>query len=1038
MSKYLPSDFEYLPDELFTKEKPQLYEHSLATACFGCGTNFSGWALTFKKVSCAFCGGVYCTSCAKFQMLVSRIYDKPQTSCKYCYKRVGDLKKSKKREQQSENSPQKPAPQLGISAPQLMKGESQSSIPMPESEAAINTALEKFLNDTNIAESNREKFRTMTNEKKWALICQYQQTMLSHQSASATTPDSCVESLKQQHITLSAAQRLRLALSSEPMTWVERFLQQDGLTFLFQHFNVLGNKPDKSKMDIKILSEMLGCAFALANVRAGLQGIINTPQAIEAIATSCDYFDGQSEVKALELLAGLTLLSQDAHAEVLRCMENRIQSLVDSLALTYVSDERKEAIIGLLNGLIHSMFDVEASRFRKLYNIDLILTLVNSKPRLDQKLQTQLDTYRVITSADLGGMPIYSIHAEENAIITKCQNITTQLLPYENHLAQFKEIMFRLDLLPKDSPESLLAWRIVDTCIQSVAAMTDISSERDLCKGVCQQMLEFYDISMEYSNNPTPKPQDSHHQEFSLPAPLPKDKPQTPQRSDTPETPTPTPESVIPTPESVIPPPPGVGMPPPPSGAPPPPGGPPPPPGGAPPPPGGMPPPPGGPPPPPGMGGPGGPPPPPGMGGPGGPPGVPKKQVIKPSVKMRAFNWTKLQYSQIKNTVWENVDETSLEIHSKELELYFGVAEKKKAAIKGVDKPKTVHLLDVKRSQNLSIVLSRFKVPLEVLKEAIWNLDETVLGVDAATSLLSTLPTSEELTLVSEYTGDRSLLDKPEQFATLLATVPRHRQRLEALVTKQTFLLKHQKCVERMNLMLTSLKSIKSSELLKRFLVIVLAIGNYMNGNTIRGGCFGFKLSTIPKMIDCRSVLVSKITLLHFTVKLITEEYPDLLNLPSDFQNLSEASRFDIRPVVAELTAELVPAIQSLNTELKQCKEDGDEIFVKVFEPFCKEAQESLAKSKELASVLQESFSQSVAYFGEDSQMSFIEFLGILELFVRQYQRAISDNQLYAKQEELKQRLQQKDTQAKVQNSTERGILDSALQNLRNGATYAV
>jgi cytokinesis protein len=241
-----------------------------------------------------------------------------------------------------------------------------------------------------------------------------------------------------------------------------------------------------------------------------------------------------------------------------------------------------------------------------------------------------------------------------------------------------------------------------------------------------------------------------------------------------------------------------------------------------------------------------------------------------------------------------------------------------------------------------------------------------------------------------------------------------------------------------MTLMLTALQSIKSSDLLKQFLTVVLAIGNYLNGNTIRGGCFGFKLSTIPKMIDCRSVLVPKITLLHFTAKLIAAEYPDLLQLPSDFQNLSEASRFDIRPVVAELTAELVPSVETLKVELKKCKEDGDEVFVQVFEPFCNEAQESLKKSKELSNQLQQLFTQSLTYFGEDNQTSFIEFLGILELFVRQYLRAINDNQLYAKQEELKQRLQAKDTQQKAHNQPERGILESALENLRSGATYAV
>ena len=50
-----------------------------------------------------------------------------------------------------------------------------------------------------------------------------------------------------------------------------------------------------------------------------------------------------------------------------------------------------------------------------------------------------------------------------------------------------------------------------------------------------------------------------------------------------------------------------------------------------------------------------------------------------------------------------------------------------------------------------------------------------------------------------------------------------------------------------------SLKNLKESDNFSQLLKIVLAVGNYMNGGSFRGGAAGFKLDALNKLADVRS-----------------------------------------------------------------------------------------------------------------------------------------------------------------------------------------
>jgi hypothetical protein len=207
------------------------------------------------------------------------------------------------------------------------------------------------------------------------------------------------------------------------------------------------------------------------------------------------------------------------------------------------------------------------------------------------------------------------------------------------------------------------------------------------------------------------------------------------------------------------PPPPGMGIPPPPPppGAGPPP--PPPPPGAGPPPPPGPP----GPPPPPGAG----PPPPPGAPrgpAPPGVPGVPQRKNMKKvaGVKMKQIQWEKLSHIKIPKTIWEKFDKDDAYVDTLDktgeltrIEEQFGVKvvskKEKQQELEQVpaEAENVITLIDGKRGHNCNIMLGRLKkYTFEDLKQAIINIDQSILSENLVKQFKNFIPEEEEVDLI--------------------------------------------------------------------------------------------------------------------------------------------------------------------------------------------------------------------------------------------------------------------------------------------------
>ena len=360
--------------------------------------------------------------------------------------------------------------------------------------------------------------------------------------------------------------------------------------------------------------------------------------------------------------------------------------------------------------------------------------------------------------------------------------------------------------------------------------------------------------------------------------------------------------SAVPPPPPPPPPPPGVPMPP---GVPPPPGVSMPP--GVPPPPGvPMPP---GVPPPPGVPMPPGVPPPPGVPMPPQIPGVPMPPPVsgvlgvpaftgfgfapqpqkvkpnkKPKVPMKSLNWTKLNANNIKGTIWEKIDDTKLKFKPDDFCETFAKAEAKPKAV--VVKPKVQKnvkkaFVEPDRQKNIDIILNKIKIkPIEI-SDALLLYNEKVLTDDICDLLLPIFPKDNtEYETVSKAT---EIYENEEDFApcdlfvVLVGVIPHNKERLEAIRFKNTYSDKSVEILKLVDHFFKGFDFIKTNKNFHKFLEILLAYGNYMNGVTAKGGAFGFQLSSLSKFYDMKSK-DNKITLFQFIINTIMDEDKQILN----------------------------------------------------------------------------------------------------------------------------------------------------------------
>ncbi|KAF9519877.1 hypothetical protein BS47DRAFT_1370603 [Hydnum rufescens UP504] len=413
-----------------------------------------------------------------------------------------------------------------------------------------------------------------------------------------------------------------------------------------------------------------------------------------------------------------------------------------------------------------------------------------------------------------------------------------------------------------------------------------------------------------------------------------------------------------------------------------------------------------------------------------------KDVPIHANQRMKQLQWDKLPQQQAAKTLWSNEAAASKEkewisklqsdgvwqemeegFKAKQLVLTL-VAARKRAELKSV--------LDPQTKKRVEIIIQRVKklTPEEIALRILHHSSKEMKDV---------LPSPEQVGKLNVYRNS-----DPEELATLhlsdrlmvqLIKIDRLGPRLEGMLYKakfeESFGLSSKKLVD-------AGKALQDASAFKELLSLILLIGNFMNGAGIKGGAFGFRVSSINKLVDTKSV--NNTTLLHFLERTVAKHFPAMENFLDELEAPADAYRVNLQDVRKDLM-EMRDGLKRIRLELGEHFTDvealqSDDRYGKKMWRFVAEGKDRLADLVDQVTLADATFTE---------MMTSSEFYGIFKTFRH---KCKTENQTAAEERaNLEKRRQQAEQARATRAQASEGVddhkaqedMDTLLSKLRAG-----
>ena len=356
---------------------------------------------------------------------------------------------------------------------------------------------------------------------------------------------------------------------------------------------------------------------------------------------------------------------------------------------------------------------------------------------------------------------------------------------------------------------------------------------------------------------------------------------------------------------------------------------------------------------------------------------------------MKSLFWEVIQAKDIKDTIWDELDDTKIKINLDKFEEKFSqvkkelkepVVEKKVSAKK---EKKT--FLEPDRTRMMSIVLNKIRIDTLELSDAIEKYDLKILTPEVCTLLLPILPNDAEVKEVSAFQGDiMEELAPCDQFVLIISGIAAYKERIKTIIFKYNYLNDYMVIKEEIDRIFNVYKFMKEDKKLQRLFEIILALGNYMNGGSFRGGAYGFTLNSLTKFADTKS---SGINFIDYIVKFIYEQIkePQVLDI---LKNLREFDKLQYQSII-ESSKQLenrwkdVLALKkalAANKDLLLAEDESE----KFLSSFYDDAQNKIKEIKEKVEKIDKDYEGVAKFYGENPQkFTMINFVDTFRKFTK-------------------------------------------------------
>ncbi|XP_019686117.1 disheveled-associated activator of morphogenesis 2 isoform X1 [Felis catus] len=876
--------------------------------------------------------------------------------------------------------------------------EFSSPIPNPEE---LNVRFAELVDELDLTDKNREAVFALPPEKKWQIYCSKKKEQEDPNKLATSWPDYYIDRInsmaamqslyafdeEETEMRNQVVEDLKTALRTQPMRFVTRFIELEGLTCLLNFLRSM----DHATCESRIHTSLIGCIKALMNNSQGRAHVLAQPEAISTIAQSLRTENSKTKVAVLEIL-GAVCLVPGGHKKVLQAMlhyqvyaaeRTRFQTLLNELdrSLGRYRDEvnLKTAIMSFINAVLNAGAGEDNLEFRLHLRYEFLM--LGIQPVIDKLRQHEnaildkhLDFFEMVRNEDDLELArrFDMVHIDTKSASQMFELIHKKLKHTEAYPCLLSVLHHCLQMPYKRNGGYFQQWQLLDRILQQIVLQDERGVDPDLAplenfnvKNIVNMLINENEVKqwrdqaekfrkehMELVSRLERKERECETKTLEkeeMMRTLNKMKDKLARESQ---------ElrqargqvaelvaqlSEISTGPVSSPPPPGGpltlsssmttnDLPPPPPPLPfaccPPPPPPPLPPGGPPTPPGA----------PPCFS----------MGLPLPPDPCPssdiplrKKCVPQPSHPLKSFNWVKLNEERVPGTVWNEVDdmrvfrildledfEKMFSAYQRHQELITNPQQKELGSTEDIylasRKVKELSVIDGRRAQNCIILLSKLKLSNEEIRQAILKMDEQEdLAKDMLEQLLKFIPEKSDIDLLEEHKHEIERMARADRFLYEMSRIDHYQQRLQALFFKKKFQERLAEAKPKVEAILLASRELIRSKRLMRMLEVVLAIGNFMNKGQ-RGGAYGFRVASLNKIADTKSSIDRNISLLHYLIMILEKHFPDILNMPSELQHLPEAAKVNLAELEKEV-GNLRRGLRAVEVELEYQKRQARE-----------------------------------------------------------------------------------------------------------------
>ncbi|EGW05573.1 Disheveled-associated activator of morphogenesis 2 [Cricetulus griseus] len=862
-------------------------------------------------------------------------------------------------------------------------------IPNPEE---LNVRFAELVDELDLTDKNREAVFALPPEKKWQIYCSKKKEQEDPNKLATSWPDYYIERInsmasmqnlyefdeKETDTRNQVVEDLKTALRTQPMRFVTRFIELEGLTCLLNFLRSM----DHATCESRIHTSLIGCIKALMNNSQGRAHVLAQPEAISTIAQSLRTENSKTKVAVLEIL-GAVCLVPGGHKKVLQAMlhyqvyaaeRTRFQTLLNELdrSLGRYRDEvnLKTAIMSFINAVLNAGAGEDNLEFRLHLRYEFLM--LGIQPVIDKLRQHEnaildkhLDFFEMVRNEDDLELArrFDMVHIDTKSASQMFELIHKKLKYTEAYPCLLSVLHHCLQMPYKRNGGYFQQWQLLDRILQQIVLQDERGMDPDLAP------LENFNVknivNMLVNENEVKQWRDQaekfRKEHMELVSRLERKEREC-------ETKTLEKEEMMRTLNKM------------------------------------------------------------------------KDKLAKESQELRQARGQVAELvaqlnelsERVSGTVWNEIDDMQVFriLDLEDFEKMFSAYQRHQKELGSTEdiyltsrKVKELSVIDGRRAQNCIILLSKLKLSNEEIRQAILRMDEQEdLAKDMLEQLLKFIPEKSDIDLLEEHKHEIERMARADRFLYEMSRIDHYQQRLQALFFKKKFQERLAETKPKVEAILLASRELTLSKRLKQMLEVVLAIGNFMNKGQ-RGGAYGFRVASLNKIADTKSSIDRNISLLHYLIMILEKHFPDILNMPSELRHLSEAAKVNLAELEKEIGT-LRRGLRAVEMELEyqSCQaRDPNDKFVPVMSDFITVSSFSFAELEDQLNEARDKFSKALTHFGEqESKMQPDEFFGIFDTFLQAFLEARQDLEAMRRRKEDDERRARMESMLKEQREKER------------------